>query len=87
METELKNYIEEENNKKEELSPEEQCQKLFSNMIGNNILIHSPIKNNYGQYLTHYLIYNDFTASGKGLKNLEEFIQKIFYQHMPMCIP
>ena len=76
MKSELDNYIKEENNKKQSLSPEEQCQKLFSNMIGNNILINSPIKNKYGLYLNHYLIYNDFTASGKGLKNLEEFIQK-----------
>jgi selenocysteine lyase/cysteine desulfurase len=73
--TEIKNEIKEKNNIKN-LETEELCQKLFDNMIGNNILINSPIKNKNGLNLSHFLIYNDFTASGKGLKKLEDFIQK-----------
>ena len=68
----LQNIIKEEENE----NPEEICQKLFNDMIGNNIQLDSPIKDQNNINLKHYLIYTDFTASGKGLKKLEQFIQK-----------
>lgn len=74
MEKEFNSILDEESNSNK-LSPEEFCQKIFSNMIGNNLLIDSPIKDEKCQNLSHYIIYNDFTASGKGLKKLEEFVQ------------
>ena len=74
MEQEFNSILNEENNSNK-LSTEEFCQKIFSNMIGNNLLIDSPIKDDKCQNLSHYIIYNDFTASGKGLKKLEEFVQ------------
>jgi len=58
----------------------ESSQKLFDNMfndmIGNNLQFESPIKNEKGEFMKKYLIYTDFTASGKGLRKLEEFISK-----------
>ena len=68
----LNNFIYDEEND----NPEEICKKLFNDMIGNNIYLESPLKNKNNQNLKHYLIYTDFTASGKGLKKMEEFISK-----------
>ena len=68
----LNNYLFENKNE----NPEELCLKLFNDMIGNNIYLESPIKNNKNQNLKHYLIYNDFTASGRGLKQIENFVSK-----------
>ena len=68
----LKFFINEEENE----NPEELCLQLFNDMIGNNIHLDSPIKDQNNKYLKHFLIYTDFTASGKGLKKLEQFIQK-----------
>ena len=50
--------------------------KLFNDMIGNNLQFESPIKNEKGEKMKKFLIYNDFTASGKGLRSNEEFIFK-----------
>ena len=49
---------------------------LFNDMIGNNLQFESPIKNEKGEKMKKYLIYTDFTASGKGLRTIEEFISK-----------
>ena len=68
----LKNFIYEE----EDENPEDLCTKLFNDMIGNNIQLYSPIKDQNNKYLKHYLIYTDYTASGKSLKKLEQFISK-----------
>ena len=51
------------------------CDKIFNDMIGNNIQFDSPVKNEKGVNMKKFLIYNDFTASGKGLKEIEKFIQ------------
>ena len=69
----LKNFI---RNNDETENPEEFCQKLFNDMIGNNIQLDSPIKDKDNNNMKHFLIYTDFTASGKGLKHLEQFIAK-----------
>ena len=69
----VSNYIIEE---EKDDSPEELCLKLFNDMIGNNIEVDSPIKDKNNKQLKHFLIYNDFTASGKSLKKLEQFISK-----------
>ena len=63
---------------KEEIkeNPEELCKKLFNDMIGNNIQLDSPIKDENNKQIKHFLIYNDFTASGKSLKKIEQFIVK-----------
>lgn len=69
----LRNFI---RNNDETENPEEFCQKLFNDMIGNNIQLDSPIKDKDNNNMKHFLIYTDFTASGKGLKHLEQFIAK-----------
>ena len=69
----LRNFI---RNNDETENPEEFCQKLFNDMIGNNIQLDSPIKDQNNNLMKHFLVYNDFTASGKPLKKLEEFIAK-----------
>ena len=55
---------------------EEKSEKMFEDMIGNNIIFDSPIKDMFKRNLKHHLIYADFTASGKGLKSIESFISK-----------
>jgi len=59
---------------------QEKTQKIFDNMfndmIGNNLQFESPIKNEKGENMKKFLIYTDFTASGKGLRKMEEFISK-----------
>ena len=69
LENSIKNEDEDEN-------PEKYCQKLFDDMIGNNIELDSPIKDQNNKNLKHYLIYTDFTASGKGLRKVEQFVTK-----------
>ena len=49
---------------------------LFNDMIGNNLQFESPIKNEKGEIMKKFLIYADFTASGKGLRKIEQFISK-----------
>ena len=49
---------------------------LFNDMIGNNLQFESPIKNEKGEIMKKFLIYTDFTASGKGLRKIEQFISK-----------
>ena len=44
------------------------CDKLFDDMIGNNNQFDSPITNEKGEPMKKFLIYNDFTASGKGIR-------------------
>ena len=44
-------------------------------MIGNNVQFESPIEDEKGNFTKKFIIYNDFTASGKGLKSVESFIQ------------
>ena len=68
----LINYLDEDDEEK----PDELCLKLFNDMIGNNIQLDSPIKDQNNNLMKHFLVYNDFTASGKPLKKLEEFIAK-----------
>ena len=51
------------------------CDDLFNDMIGNNIEYDGPITNEKGNVMKKYIIYNDFTASGKGLKSVERFIE------------
>ena len=51
------------------------CDKLFDDMIGNNVQFESPIEDEKGNFTKKFIIYNDFTASGKGLKSVESFIQ------------
>ena len=63
-------------NLEENQTPEDLCNELFDDMIGNNILIDSPIKDENNKNFQHYIIYCDFTASGKGVRKLENFIQK-----------
>ena len=63
-------------NEEEDENPEEYCQKLFDDMIGNNIELDSPIKDQNNKNLKHFLVYSDFTASGKGLRKVEEFVTK-----------
>ena len=45
-------------------------------MIGNNTKLDSQIIEQNNNLMKHFLVYNDFTASGKPLKKLEEFIAK-----------
>ena len=47
---------------------------LFEDMIGNHIQFTSPIINEKKEKVKKFLIYTDFTASGKGLKRLERYI-------------
>ena len=68
----LVNYLDE----NDEENPEELCLKLFNDMIGNNIQLESPIRDINNKPMKHFLIYNDYTASGKSLKKIEEFISK-----------
>ena len=56
-------------------NPQTICDNLFDDMIGNNIQFNSPIKDENGNIMKKYIIYNDFTASGKGLKSVENFIK------------
>ena len=58
-----------------EENPQTTCDKLFEDMIGNNIQFESPIEDENGNLTKKFIIYNDFTASGKGLKKLESFIE------------
>ena len=51
------------------------CDDLFDDMIGNNIQYDGPITNEKGNVMKKFIIYNDFTASGKGLKSVERFIE------------
>ena len=63
-------------------SSQKRFDNMFNDMIGNNLQFESPIKNGKGEFMKKYLIYTDFTASGKGLRKMEE----LFYQHMQMFI-
>ena len=54
---------------------EEICRKLFADMIGNDIEYESPFKDEENKNLKKYLIYSDFTSSGKGLNYIETFIK------------
>jgi len=58
-----------------EENPQTICNKLFDDMIGNNIQYNSPITDKNGNIMRKFIIYNDFTASGKGLKSVESFIK------------
>ena len=49
--------------------------QLFEDMIGNHIQFTSPIINEKKEKVKKFLIYTDFTASGKGLKRLERYIR------------
>ena len=51
------------------------CDKLFDDMIGNGFQYDSPIKDDFGNFTKKFIIYNDFTASGKGLNSIEKYIQ------------
>ena len=53
---------------------------IFNDMIGNNIQIISPILDEENNQMKKFLIYADFTASGKGLNKIENFIK---YQVLP----
>ena len=55
--------------------PQAICDKLFKDMIGNNIEFESPFKDEEHNFMKKYIIYNDFTASGKGLYSLERFMK------------
>ena len=59
----------------EEENPQTTCNKLFEDMIGNHMQFESPIEDENGNPTKKPIIYNDFTASGKGLKSVESFIQ------------
>ena len=48
---------------------------IFNDMIGNNIQITSPILDENKKQMKKFLIYADFTASGKGLNKIENFIK------------
>ena len=69
---------------KKEKKEKKECRKviqylfdeLFEDMIGNNIQFTSPIINEKKEKMKKFLIYADFTASGKGLKRIERFIQE-----------
>ena len=52
-----------------------ECQNLLKDMVGNNMKIMSPFKDNFGNNLSTFLIYCDFTASGKALESIEYFIK------------
>ena len=56
-----------ENNKKE--FSKDYISQIYNNIIGNNYIIKSP----FGY--DNYLIYCDYTASGRGLISMENFIQ------------
>ena len=51
------------------------CDRIFHDMIGNDIQFDSPMSNEKGEPMKKFLIYNDFTASGKGIRQIEKFIQ------------
>ena len=53
---------------------------IFNDMIGNNIQFTSPIEDANNNLMKKFLIYADFTASGKGLRKIEDFIK---YQVLP----
>lgn len=53
---------------------------IFNDMIGNNIQFTSPIEDANDNLMKKFLIYADFTASGKGLRKIEDFIK---YQVLP----
>ena len=59
-----------------EQDSQEICDNLFKDMIGNNIKYDGPITDEYGNVLQKFIIYTDFTASGKSLKSLERFIEQ-----------
>ncbi len=52
---------------KEKYSSPEYLNTLFKNIIGNNIIFNSP----FGK---KSIIYSDFTASGRGINQIENFI-------------
>ena len=56
-------------------NPQAICDDLFNDIIGNNLQYTSPIKDENGNEMKKFIIYNDFTASGKGLKSIERFIK------------
>ena len=55
--------------------PQKICDKLFEDMIGNNIQYDSPFLDGNGNFIKKFIIYNDFTASGKCLTSMERFIE------------
>ena len=61
---------------KDEQNPQTICDNLFKDMIGNNIKYDGPITDENGNVMQKFIIYTDFTASGKGLKSLERFIEQ-----------
>jgi len=75
---EIENLIDKKN--QHHYTIQEKSQKIFDNMfndmIGNNLQLESPIKNEKGENMKKFIIYTDFTASGKGLRKMEEFISK-----------
>ena len=59
----------------EEENPQVICDNIFNDMSGNNLQYVSPLKDENGNQMKKFIIYNDFTASGKGLKSIESFIK------------
>ena len=49
---------------------------IYQDMIGKDIQFESPIKDENNKQIKKFIIYTDFTASGKGLNSIENLIQK-----------
>ena len=49
---------------------------IYQDMIGKDIQFESPIKDENNKQIKKFIIYTDFTASGKGLNSIENLIYK-----------
>ena len=63
-------------NEKKEIKETKNCLKdIFAQIIGKDLQFESPIKDENNKRLKKFIIYTDYTASGKSIKSIESFIK------------
>ena len=63
-------------NEKKEIKETKNClNDIFAQIIGKDLQFETPIKDENNKRLKKFIIYTDYTASGKSIKSIESFIK------------